>query len=88
MHVNHRAKSLQRDRARQRAEEMHAYDFFNQLTSPELLDKVEEGLPDHRERLFPPTLTLSIFMAQLLHNAFCVISEGVVGVHHLKTNFV
>ena len=28
--------------------------------------KVESLLPDHRERLFPPTETLSMFMAQAL----------------------
>ena len=66
MHGNHRAKSLQRDRTRQRADKVHSFDFFNQLTSDELFDKVEEGLPEHRERSFPPTLTLSIFMAQLV----------------------
>ena len=34
-----------------------SYSFFNQLTSPELLSKVETRLPGHRERLFPPTET-------------------------------
>lgn len=32
-----------------------AYGFFNLLTGPELLEDVEELLPEHRERLFPPT---------------------------------
>jgi hypothetical protein len=36
------------------------------LTSPELLDQVEVLLPDHRERLYPPTETLSMFLAQAL----------------------
>lgn len=40
--------------------------FFNWLTSDELLDQVEQRLPDHRERLFPPTETLSMFLAQVL----------------------
>jgi len=37
------------------------------LTSPELLSTVEELLPEHRERLYPPTETLSMFLAQALN---------------------
>jgi hypothetical protein len=40
--------------------------FFNLLTGPELLDQVVTLLPAHRERLFPPTETLAMFMAQAL----------------------
>jgi hypothetical protein len=40
--------------------------MFNLLTGPELLDRVEALLPEHRERLFPPTETLSLFLAQAL----------------------
>jgi len=36
------------------------------LTGPELLSTIEELLPEHRERLFPPTETLSMFLAQAL----------------------
>ncbi|VAW46461.1 hypothetical protein MNBD_GAMMA02-1321 [hydrothermal vent metagenome] len=43
-----------------------SYDFFNLLTSPELLDKTESLLPEHRERLFPPIETLSMFLAQVM----------------------
>jgi hypothetical protein len=41
--------------------------FFNLLTSPQLLDTVESLLPDHRERLYPPTETLSMFLSQALN---------------------
>lgn len=34
------------------------YGFFNLLTGPKLLDVVEAQLPEHRERLYTPTLTL------------------------------
>ncbi|TAL48049.1 MAG: hypothetical protein EPN89_07590 [Methylovulum sp.] len=34
------------------------YGFFNRLTGPKLLDVVEAQLPEHRERLYTPTLTL------------------------------
>jgi hypothetical protein len=43
-----------------------AVDFFNLLTGPELLEMTEEYLPEHRERLYPPTVTLSMFMKQSL----------------------
>jgi hypothetical protein len=44
----------------------NSYSFFNLLTSDALLDKVEELLPEHRERLYPPTETLSMFLAQAM----------------------
>jgi len=43
--------------------EADAYSFFNLLTGPELFEKVESLRPEHRERLYPPTETLSIFVA-------------------------
>lgn len=43
-----------------------SWSFFNLLTSDALLETVEALLPEHRERLFPPTETLSMFLAQVL----------------------
>ncbi len=44
------------------------YRFFNLLTGPEMLSKVEELLPEtYRERQFLPTETLSMFLAQALN---------------------
>ena len=44
-----------------------SYRFFNLLTGPEMLSKVEQLLPEsHRERQFPPTETLSMFLAQAM----------------------
>jgi hypothetical protein len=40
--------------------------FFNVLTSPELLDITEAHLPEHRERLYSPTVTLSLFLHQAM----------------------
>jgi hypothetical protein len=56
----------QQRRIRKHARDSDAYAFFNLLTGPELLDQVESLLPQHRERLFPPTETLSMFLAQAL----------------------
>ena len=61
MHPNPSAFSLQR-RVRGHARNHDAYAWFNVLTSPEMFDQVESLLPWHRERLFPPTETLSMFL--------------------------
>lgn len=45
-----------------------AWQFFNALTGEELLETAEAALPAHRERLFPPTETLSMFLAQALND--------------------
>src|SRR3990172_7100885 len=66
MHLNHRLRVQQQNRVRHRADQSDAYTFFNLLTGPDLLDKVESLLPEHRERLFPPTEALSMFLSQAL----------------------
>ena len=51
------------------AKAIQAVEFFNVLTSPELLDATEALLPEHhRERLYPPTVALSMFMRQVLES--------------------
>ena len=67
MHPNLRLRAQQQRRVHHRANQCDAYTFFNLLTGPELLDRVESLLPEHRERLFPPTETLSMFLSQALH---------------------
>jgi hypothetical protein len=66
MHPTRSTKFQQQRCVRNRATNSDSYDFFNVLTGPELLDQVEVLLPNHRERLFPPTETLSMFLAQAL----------------------
>ena len=53
-------------RIRGRAAATEAVDFFNILTGDELLRLTDELSPAHRERLYPPTVTLSMFMRQTL----------------------
>lgn len=55
-----------RSKIHRRACQTEAVDFFNVLTGPDLLEKTEAYLPVHRERLYPPTVTLSMFMKQAL----------------------
>ena len=66
MHPNQRARAEQQQRIVKQAQNSDAYRFFDLLTGPELLETVESLLPEHRERLFPPTETLSMFLAQAL----------------------
>lgn len=56
-----------RKRISRHAVRLEAVDFFNLLTGPELLETTEAYLPEHRERLYPPTVTLSMFMKQALN---------------------
>jgi hypothetical protein len=63
------------------AQKIDANHFFNLLTGPELLEVVEEQLPAHRERLYPPTQTLAMFLAQAMSaDGSCqqVVNEAVV----------
>jgi len=66
MHPSQRPVTQQQRRVRHYAGNADSYAMFNLLTGPQLLDRVEALLPDHRERLFPPTETLSMFVAQAL----------------------
>ena len=66
MYPSQRALAQQCRQLRRRAEGSDAYAFFNLLTGPQWYDQVEALLPEHRERLFPPTETLAMFLGQAL----------------------
>jgi hypothetical protein len=66
MNPNQRPRSGQQARVSHHARNADSFAFFNLLTGPQLLDRVEAQLPGHRERTFPPTETLSMFLAQVL----------------------
>ena len=55
-----------RSRITRRPGSTEAVEFFNVLTSAQLPETPKALLPEHRERLYPPTTTLSIFMRQTL----------------------
>lgn len=59
--------SCDQQRIQQHCSSTDSLQFFNLLTSPELLEQVEIHLPEHRERLFPPTETLSLFLSQVMN---------------------
>ena len=56
----------QRKQVRRCVQASSAMEFFNMLTGPELLEVTEAHLPSHRERLYPPTVTLAMFLRQAL----------------------
>ncbi len=59
-------ESAQRQRlVLKQAERVDANHFFNVLTGPQLLETVEAHLPTYRERQYPPTLTLSMYLGQV-----------------------
>ena len=67
--MNRRVQSELHQRRRKikcRAKSTETVEFFNLLTSPQLLETTEALLPEHRERLYPPTVTLAMFMRQVL----------------------
>jgi hypothetical protein len=64
-HFNGRPAQQQR-RFAKRAQKVDANHFFNLLTDPRMLGMVEALLPEHRERQFPPTVTLAMFLGQIM----------------------
>jgi len=66
MFINNKLSRLYQQRIQKRTKNVDSYEFFNLLTRPELLKTVEELLPEHRERHYPPMETLSMFLAQAL----------------------
>ena len=67
MDRNARSRQHQhRKRIERQARSCDAMEFFNVLTSEGLLGAVDALSPAHRERLYPPTVTLSMFMQQAL----------------------
>lgn len=85
MYPNQRGCALQQRRVQHHASKTDSYTFFNLLTGPDLLDEVEALLPEHRERLFPPTETLSMFLAQAMNaDRSCQNVVNSTAVHRLS----
>ena len=64
MHPNQSATT--RQRVLDHANRIDGSGFYNLLTGPQLLARVAALVPEHRERAFPPTKTLAMFMTQAL----------------------
>lgn len=66
MHPKHSPRAQQQRHIRSHVHRSNAETFFHLLTRPELLGEGESLMPPHRKRLFPPTETLAMFVAQAL----------------------
>lgn len=81
MYPSHHSVPHQQKRISHHVGNTDSHTLFNLLTSPQLFDQVEELLPEHRERLYPPTETLSMFLSQALSaDGSCqqVVNEAMV----------
>lgn len=67
MNINQKLLKFQQNNIQSQVSKTDAYSFFNLLTSSKLLSVVEAQLPEHRERLYLPTTTLSLFLAQAMN---------------------
>jgi len=66
MHTNNEIINVQQKLVKKHAQETSNHNFFNLLTDRQLFTTIEELLPEHRERRFPPTETLSLFLSQAM----------------------
>lgn len=68
--MSHRSRGGDNEQHRrgikQRGQKLKAVDFFNVLNGPSFLSIVEALLPEHRERIYTPTVTLAMFAKQAL----------------------
>ena len=58
--------TFQQQRIHHFSSNIDSLEYFNLLTSDELAKEVQALLPDHRERVFPPIETRSLFLAQVM----------------------
>ena len=66
MSYSNRSDAQRQCCVKNKVKNIDANQFFNLLTGPEILEVVESHLPEHRERFYPPTVTLSMFLGQVL----------------------
>ena len=71
MAIKRRPRSVRQQRRLRKqlqkvARQVDSMSFFNLLTGPEVLQTLEALLPPYRERKYPPTVTLAMFLGQVL----------------------
>lgn len=87
MDINRQARIAHQQSIGRRIGQSNVFSFFNLLTGPDLLERVESLLPEHRERRFPPTETTSMFLAQVLSpDRSCRRIVDVVATQRLRAN--
>lgn len=68
MGINSKISRAKQERVIKYKKNCDSNSFFNLLTSDDLLSTIEGLLPEHRERIYTPTETLSMFLAQALND--------------------
>jgi hypothetical protein len=63
--IRHR-RAHQQHQVRHHAKDSDTDTFFDLLTGPDLLNELESTMPEYRDREFPPSETLSMFIDQAL----------------------
>lgn len=63
---NARQQRHVRIQAQNVARQVDAMSFFNLVTAPELPGELEAMLPEYRERKYPTTVTLTMFVGQVI----------------------
>ena len=66
MNINCKPTTFQQKNIVSHAHQLDSTHIFNLLTGDVLFEEIESLLPKHRERFFPPTETLSMFITQAL----------------------
>ena len=82
--MNNRLNTTRHQRARvaHHSRSCDSYSYFNLLTNDALFEEVESLLPEHRERQYPPTETLSLLLSQVMSaDGSCqnVVNQTAVG---------
>lgn len=67
MHTNNKINNYQQNRIKHHAQKASGNQFLDLLNHPQLFTTIEELLPAHRDRCFPPMETLSLFLAQSMN---------------------
>lgn len=67
MNINNKFRRSEQQKIRNQIKNSNMDTFFNLLSRPDLCSNLEEFLPKHRERMYPPLATLSMFLTQALN---------------------
>ncbi len=67
MHFNSKINNIQQNRIEHHIKKTDGNQFLDLLSHPQLLSNIEELIPLHRDRCFPPLETLSLFLAQTMN---------------------
>ena len=66
MHTNSKISNFQQNRIKLHANKTSCNKFLDLLTHPKLFTAIDELLPAHRDRHYPPMETLSLFLTQTM----------------------